>query len=83
MRKKYVNVKMKVQLYEHDYSPKILPAWRIERSFTDTDLKYYINMIRRLNRKFLQSISEIEDIQEVYYDDNDFFDAYTEFILKG
>jgi len=83
MQKKYVNVKMKVQLYGHGYSPKILPAWRIERSFTDTDLRYYINMIRRLNRKFLQSISEIEDIQEVYYYDYDFFDAHTEFILKG
>ena len=83
MQKKYVNVKMKVQLYDYDYSPKILPAWRIERSFTDTDLRYYINMIRRLNRKFLQSISEIEDIQEVYYDDDDFFDAHTEFILNG
>ena len=59
------------------------PSQGIERSFTDTDLKYYINMIGRLNRKFLQSISEIEDIQEVYYDDEDFFDAYTEFILNG
>jgi len=78
-------VKMKVQLYGHDYHQEILPAWRIERTFTDTDLRYYINTIRRLNRKFLQSISEAEDIQEVYdgWGYEDFFDAHTEFILKG